>query len=148
MTNNYLQFENTRNAAVAGDQCRFSSGTNCSQQTASTRAEQKRAHGALPCDMERVRCNAIIRFQHGRFTLQAPNTRCAKVTAGGLGCVLLLPPTPRAGVPRTRKYTNAVSSGARNSARYRLSSFSLDPTGVHFASNHDCRLDRPTRDRA
>ena len=93
-----------------------------------------------------VRCHAIIQFQHGSFTLQAPNTRCASVTAGALGFFLLLPPTPRAGVPRTRKYMNTASSGARNSSRYRLSSFSLDPTGVHFASNHDCKLDRPTRD--
>jgi hypothetical protein len=93
----------------------------------------------------RVRCHAIIQFQHGSFTLQAPNRRCTKVTAGALGCFLLLPPTPRAGVPRTRKYTNAASSGARNSSRYRLSFFSLDPTGVHLASNHVCKLDRPTR---
>ncbi len=61
----------------------------------------------------------IIQFQHGsfKFTLQAPNGCCAKVIAGVLGWFHFLPPTPRAGSPRTRKYTKAASSSARNSSR-------------------------------
>jgi hypothetical protein len=51
--------------------------------------------------------------------------------------------------PRGRVFQeNTPARPRRARGICRLSSFSLDPTGVHFASNHDCRLDRPTRDRA
>ncbi len=71
-------------------------------------------------------------------------------TAVALGC-LRLPPVSRAGTPRTRKYSNAAavaSLGAMNSSRYFVLEHNLDPTGVHVASNHLWKIDRPTVDLA
>jgi hypothetical protein len=71
----------------------------------------------------------IIQFQHGRFTLQAPNGRCANVTSGAVGRRRFLPAFSRAGFPRTRKYTNAAASGgSMNSFRYCGAEHNLEPS--------------------
>ncbi len=90
----------------------------------------------------------IVQFQQGSFYVTRTKRTLRKITAGALGCFLFLPLTLRAGSPRTRKYTNAASLGARNSALYCVSLCSLELTGAHFASNHGCKHKSPTRELA
>jgi hypothetical protein len=67
------------------------------------------------------------------FKLQAPNGRCANVTAGAVGCLLLLPPVP---TPEGRFSANkkihergSCLGGSMNSFRYCGSEHNLEPTG-------------------
>jgi len=93
----------------------------------------------------------INRIQHGSMTQQDPNRRYANViTAGAVGCMFLLrlPAVPRAGTPRTRKYTNAAWVGSMNSSRYCGAEDNLEPTGVQKAFNHVCKIVLRTADLA
>jgi len=112
-----------------------------------------RCHGSMASNEWQI-CNENgqqsfgLAFQEGRFYVARTERTVCKITAGTMGGFLFLPPIPRAGSPRTRKYTNAASSCARNSALYCGSLCSLEPTGVHFASNHGCKDESPTREVA